>query len=88
MYEASYWNLDWTGDLQITYVEVMVEGKEVDVTSEGEKTKQNKKSSKYLNECLYLWEGVKSDIVSKIGLRNREEQLSFLYQGNQWHLHQ
>ena len=56
MYEASYWNLDWTGDLQITYVEVMVEGKEVDVTSEGEKTKQNKIKSQVstlMNVCIY-----------------------------------
>lgn len=55
IYEVSYWNLDWTGDLQITYVQVMVEGKEV--TSEGEKTKQNKiKSQVSTLMNVYIYE--------------------------------
>lgn len=55
IYEVSYWNLDWTGDLQITYVQVMVEGKEV--TSEGEKTKQNKiKSQVSTLMIVYIYE--------------------------------
>jgi len=62
--------LDRTCDFQIIYLEVMWEGKGADVTREGEKTKQ--KANKFLDEYLYLKEGVKPDIGSKTGMRMKD----------------
>lgn len=64
----------------------MLEGKEADVTFEGEKTKQ--KVNKFLDEYLYLKEGVKPDIGSKTDMRMKDEATFIFYQGNQRCLHQ
>lgn len=49
MGELIKWGLDWTCDFQISDLEVTVEGKKADVTSERMKTKLKSQTSSLMN---------------------------------------